>query len=214
MVRSDERGAGAMEPRMVKVQGAVEIDAIQVQHRENSRIRPATHETLADFCAMKMAMEQARGKAAGPFIQIAKDDFVPGEMLAMKDFVAEEFARLMAALEERSTEMKIEQMQDAALGQEEISAQAAARFAPRDGNIVIAGVLNGKTREQSVSVSSAIVKPILAKLHVKAKRVSDIASLMILRALAFAGDHFLQRDDVRIEFTQDTNDAIGTNATV
>ncbi len=71
-----------------------------------------------------------------------------------------------------------------------------------------------KTRKQKVSVRSAFVTPVFAKLSVVPQRFSKVTCLIVFSAVAIPPHDFLQRDNVRVQFLQDLRDALGSNSTV
>src|SRR5690349_23591978 len=82
------------------------------------------------------------------------------------DLMLEDSARLLAALEVRSSQVHVEDMKQATLPQPDIRAKTASPLAPLHGNIKILSMVNGKTREQQVSIGAAPVPAVIAKSRV------------------------------------------------
>ncbi len=56
--------------------------------------------------------------------------------------------------------------------------------------------------------------PVLANLDVESQLLGQVSCLMVFPTFAFDADHFLQRDNVRVDVAQDAQNSVRTYAPI
>jgi hypothetical protein len=111
--------------------------------------------------------------------EVTDDDSWAATLAAVEYLVAEEFASLMTALDETGAEVDVEEVEDGAVGQQQIAAQAAAALAMAPTDVVIATALDRKATKRHIAVSAAMQRAVFAEAALVARKVGvDPASLV------------------------------------
>src|SRR5215813_7747361 len=111
---------------------------VELHQREKCRVAARVAGESAVKTGRDSLAHEARGKAAGPFIEVADYDSRTATLTQIKYFVTNQPASLMAAFDEAGSEVNVEDVQNGAIAQEQIAAQAAATFATAPTHVVVA----------------------------------------------------------------------------
>ena len=214
MIGSHQGRTAFVKLEIGHLQPPVKVNVIQMQQGQNSGVGLAAANVSAKITALEMKLQQTRGKAVRPFIKIPENNLQTLDVSARHHLLIEKTTSLLPALEIGRPQMKVENVQQAALSKVNICSQASATFAPADGNVMILGMVDGKTRENQISVGPASVFPIFAQFRVIPKFFCKIRGLLIPPVSPFPADHLLKSDDVRIHLAQHLGDALGTNPSI
>lgn len=120
----------------------------------------------------------------------------------------------MTALKVRGAEVHIVNMQHPVLSQFQIGAQATTWLPVPMAQIIVLCRDKAQLTENHIAISTSIDFPVFAQPAIEPQLVPNKAGLIVLWRLSFNGQHFVQRDDVGVQLTQDLCDPSRTHAPV
>ena len=213
MIRRDECRAAFMAVEAFQVERPFEIDIIQAKNREPARKRAGSSEIAANVRLIEVGCQRGRHRTAQPLIEVAKHDPWATQMVVRHDPFVDKSPYLPALLKESRAEMDIENVERVA-AELNVRPQASPRFPAAGADVVVPVTLNGETRQHNVPITPALVDPVLTKSEVESKFLGDKPRLILFRRASFKADYFLKSNDVRVEFAQNTDDAVGTHPSI
>src|SRR5579885_1614077 len=166
MVGSHHSLAAAVQRKRIQLELLVEVDVIQVQQGQETRVCFRSAQMRSEVAALEMGLKHPRRQPFGPLVEIAEDDLRPMQMVVSHDLAFKELACLLPALEIGRSKVHVEHMQQRPMVQAHVGAQAAAPFTSLDGDIEVLSMVNRKTREHKIPVSSSFVLPVFAEFRV------------------------------------------------
>ena len=78
MIRCDKRRAASVKPSSLKTESSVKINMIEMEQRQNTRIRPRFSEMQFWFDAFEFVSQKLCRQAVRPFVEIARDNAFAG----------------------------------------------------------------------------------------------------------------------------------------
>src|SRR5215475_7604650 len=130
----------------------IEVDMVEMHEGQQAGISAGALQVQSNIAALKMLVQQPRDEPASPFVEIAEHDPHPRQSGVAEDGFADQFARLALALDKRSAEMHVINVQSALFSQFDVNSQAPALFAPGHADVVVYRSEQGKSTEDEVAV--------------------------------------------------------------
>src|SRR5262245_45420282 len=179
---------------------------------QHAGIGARTLQVKSNVPALKMLVQQPRRQTASPFVEIAEHDARPRPPGVTEDGLADQFARLMPALNEGGSEVHVINMQPSLFRplfrHADIHAQTSALFAPGHADIVILKFQQREAAEHEVAVNSLPQLTVMSHAIVKAQFARDVMRLIGLAVAPLYAEDFLQRDDVGLNLLQHAYDSL------
>lgn len=149
-----------------------------------------------------MTIEQARGEASSPFVEIAENDAGRRLWRVAGDHF-EQPVCLVASLEEARAEVDVEKLQNVLRIRElDVDFETTTRLVAATTQIVIVIADDGQLAENSVAVRCAVKPAVLTNAEVHFQLFRKRTDLVPFARDFVHADDFLQRDDVSVYLFQ------------
>lgn len=213
MVGSHKSGSALVTVEALQVERPFEVNIIQPKHGERARKRAGPPEITANVRLGEMPCQRGSHGTAQPFIEVTEHDSRTAQLPVRHDFFVDEPVSLPALFEESRTEVDVEDVKRAA-GELNVCSQATPGLPAAGADVVIPMTLDWKARQHDIAVTSAFVKPVLAKSEMESEFAGDKPRLVLFGRTPFQAHHFLKGDDVGIKLAQNTDNAVRPDAPI
>src|SRR5262249_40674705 len=134
-----------MQRELLQHKVTIEVHVVQVHDRKHPGIGAATVEMELNIDALKFTLEHARYQPGGPLVEVAEQQPRVLQRRRQKDLPAHQYACLLATFQVSRAQVNIEHMNDLAVCDFQVTADAAPRLPARRREIVNFNLLHRKS---------------------------------------------------------------------
>jgi hypothetical protein len=206
VIGSDQRRAAPEDVKVRKLQGAIEIDVIEIEDWEHARISAGFPQVAAKICSLQMGPESSRYRTTEPLVKVSQDDPRTSQVIVTHDAILKELPCLFPVFKERCAEVDVENMKRRR-PQQDVGTQASAGFTATRGDVVVAIVPNRKPGENHVPVAASLMDPVFPERKVVSEFFRKEAGLILIAIPAIHAHNFLERNDICVDFPENFGDS-------
>ena len=201
-----------MEPRALDGQTVVEIDVVEMEERQDARVRPGARQMGREIGEMKFGRERTSHQSVVPVVEVAQHDSLAGDVHGVEQPFIDE-AGLRAPFADRRAQVHVEDMQQV-MAHSDVGAERAPLLSAGDAKVDVMRPLDRPPAERDVRKRGLPVTPRLAHRVAVLELLGKEARLVGAWWLTRVVDDLLERDDVRVDLLQNTEDALDSDAAV
>jgi hypothetical protein len=156
-----------VKKQLFKNQVSIKVDVIQVHEWKDSRIGAGSLEVTPNVRALKVCGHQARNQPSSPLVEISQHDAGSLQLIARQNIGRDQLSALRATLQQRGTQVNVEDVKHLRIIQADVDPQAPAPFTTSDSYVVVAGEIDRKAAQDNVAVSGSAQSTVLSERTVE-----------------------------------------------